>query len=192
MGVAPGGVAQAQAKNTLAVDHPLRPVTATIPPTFWPRAAVVAFVIAAIELVLLVVTGSALLFRGSPSHASGSHAARTAVSRAHQQPAVHRTHAVAAPSLARGKVSVVVLNGNGRQGAAAAAASRIRRHGYRIRLVGNAGRMSYTHSLVMYRPGYEGEGRRLARDLGIRTVTLLDGMRLRDLHGAQTIVILGS
>jgi hypothetical protein len=52
--------------------------------------------------------------------------------------------------------------------------------------------MTYAHSLVMYRPGYEGEGRRLARDLGIRMVTLLDGMRTSDLHGAKAVVIIGS
>ena len=86
----------------------------------------------------------------------------------------------------------MVLNGNGRQGAAAAAAARVRRHGYRIRSVGNAGRMTYARSLVMYRPGYEGEGRRLARDLGIRTVGPLDGMRPAQLHGAQAVVVIGS
>jgi LytR cell envelope-related transcriptional attenuator len=175
------------------VDHPLHPVSATIPPTFWPRAAVVASVIAAIELVLLVVTGSALLLHHHGHSAAGAaRAARTPVTRTQQKPVVHRAHTIAAPRLARTKVSVVVLNGNGRQGAAATAASRIRRHGYRIRLVGNAGRTTYARSLVMYRPGYEGEGRRLARDLGIGTVTLLDGMRTRDLHGAQAVVVIGS
>jgi hypothetical protein len=173
------------------VDHPLGPVTATIPPTFWPRAAIVASIVAAVELALLVITGSALLFHHGHTQAPSARATRTAVTPAHQKPVVHR-HTVAAPALARSKVSVVVLNGNGRQGAASAAASTVRRHGYRIRLVGNAGRMTYAHSLVMYRPGYEGEGRRLARDLGIRMVTLLDGMRTSDLHGAKAVVIIGS
>ena len=35
-------------------------------------------------------------------------------------------------------MKVVVLNGNGRTGAAAAAASRVSRRGYRIGVVGNA------------------------------------------------------
>jgi len=121
-----------------------------------------------------------------PAKTKHAHVART-----HASPAPQQMRAVAAPRLTRTKVSVVVLNGNGRQGAAATAATRVRRHGYRIRLVGNAGRMTYGHSLVMYRPGYEGEGRRLARDLGIRTVGLLDGMRTRQLHGAQAVVIVG-
>jgi hypothetical protein len=85
----------------------------------------------------------------------------------------------------------MVLNGNGRHGAAAAAASRVRRHGYRIRSVGNASRMSYSHSLVMFRPGYEGEGRRLAHDLGVRLVGPLDGIRPAQLHGAQAVLIIG-
>ncbi len=174
------------------MDHPLRPVTATIPPTFWPRAAVVASIIAAVELVLLVITGSALVFHHGSTKAAGARAASPPIVHAQPKPVVHRAHRVPAPALTRGKVSVVVLNGNGHQGAAAAAATRIRHHGYRIRLVGNAGRMTYAHSLVMYRPGYEGEGRRLARDLGIRMVTLLDGVRTTDLHGAQAAVVIGS
>jgi hypothetical protein len=97
----------------------------------------------------------------------------------------------AAAKLARGSVRVVVLNGNGRPGAAAAAATRVRRHGYRIGIVGNAAKMSYARSMVMYRPGFEGEGRRLAHDLGIRLVGPLDGMRAAQLHGAQTVLILG-
>jgi hypothetical protein len=98
----------------------------------------------------------------------------------------------AAPKLARGKVRVVVLNGNGRPGAAAAGAARVRSHGYSIGRVGNASRMSYSRSIVMYRPGYEGEGRRLARDLGVRMVGPLDGMRPAQLHGAQAVLILGA
>ena len=86
----------------------------------------------------------------------------------------------------------MVLNGNGHNGAAAVAASRVRHHGYQVGPVGNAGRMTYAHSLVMYRPGYEGEGRRLARDLGIRMVGPLDGMRPAQLHGAQAVVVIGS
>jgi hypothetical protein len=103
-------------------------------------------------------------------------------------------HRAAPPAakLARGKVGVMVLNGNGRQGAAAAAATRVRRHGYRIRLVGNAPHMTYRSSIVMYRPGFEAEGRRLARDLGIRLVGPIDGIRPAQLHGAQAVLIIGT
>lgn len=177
---------------SLAVDHPFEPVSTHIPPGFWRSAAVVASLVAAVELVLLVVTGSALLLRqGDSTPASHKTATSAAKTHAAAKPAP-RTHHVAAPKLARAKVGVMVLNGNGRPGAAAAAASRVRHHGYRISTVGNAGRMSYARSLVMYRRGYEGEGRRLARDLGIRTVGPLDGIRPAQLHGAQALVIIGS
>ena len=43
----------------------------------------------------------------------------------------------------------------------------------------------------MYRPGFEGEARRLARDIGVRRVSPLDGIRRRDLQGAHIALILG-
>lgn len=175
------------------MDHPLSSVSPHIPASFWRSAAVVASLVAAVELVLLIVTGTALLFRDGSSSPT-RHAATPAVSKplTHAKPAPRRVHPVAAPKLARNRVGVMVLNGNGRHGAAATAASRVRHHGYRIRSVGNASRMSYSRSMVMYRPGYEGEGRRLARDLGIRLVGPLDGMRPAQLHGAQAVLIIGA
>jgi hypothetical protein len=175
------------------LDHPLRPVSTSIPQSFWRSAAVVASAVAVVELVLLIVTGTALLVRhGSSAPARHRATATAAKSRQHARPAANPAHVVAAPKLVRAKVGVMVLNGNGRQGAAAAAAARVRHHGYRIRSVGNAGRMTYSRSLVMYRPGYEGEGRRLASDLGIRRVGPLDGIRPSQLHGAQALLIIGS
>ena len=98
----------------------------------------------------------------------------------------------AAPAeLPRRKVRVVVLNGNGRQGAAAAAAARVTGRGYRTGVVGNAPRHDYPRSLVMYRRGFEGEAQRLARDLGVQLVSPLDGMRPAQLHGAHAVYILG-
>jgi hypothetical protein len=43
----------------------------------------------------------------------------------------------------------------------------------------------------MYRPGYRADGLRLARDLGVRVVGPLDGMRPAALEGGQLAVILG-
>ena len=88
-------------------------------------------------------------------------------------------------------MKVVVLNGNGRQGAAAVTASRVHGKGYRIGLVGNAPSHDYASSLVMYRRGFEGEARRLARDLGVKVVGPLDGMRPAQLDGAHAVLILG-
>jgi hypothetical protein len=156
----------------------------------------VASVVAAVELILLVAAGVALLTHdGSPAAVKAKrHAPAQAPAHAkkNQRAAASSRRAATPAALSRTKVGVVVLNGNGRPGAAAAAASRVRRHGYRIRSVGNASRMSYTRSLVMYRPGYEGEGARFARDLGIRLIGPLDGMRPAQLHGAQVVLILGA
>jgi hypothetical protein len=44
----------------------------------------------------------------------------------------------------------------------------------------------------MYKPGYAGEGRRLGRDLGVKLVGPLDGMRAGALGRAQVVFILGS
>ena len=116
-------------------------------------------------------------------HALGPTLAQSQVVRRHARPQ--------AAKLPRSHVHVLVLNGNGRTGAAADAATRVRRHGYKIGGVGNS-RKLVGRSLVMYRPGFAGEGRRLARDLGVKIVGPLDGLRKRDLHGAQVVFILGS
>ena len=171
----------------LAVDFP---VASTQPAPFpWRTAALAAAVVAIVELmVLLVVAGSSLLT--GADHASKPAQARAAETKttaaANPKPA-----AAASADLPRRKVAVVVLNGNGHTGAAASASSRIRHHGYRISLVGNAPNQTYPRSLVMYRPGFAPEGKRLGRDLGIAIVSPLDGMRPAQLHGAHAVVILG-
>ncbi len=159
----------------------------------WRFAAMLAIVVAAVELILLIVVGGALIAK--PSKSAGSHAATKGVSAAaarHAKPTkVHRAP-VPAAHLSRHRVTVLVLNGNGRQGAAAATATRVQRRGYRIGGVANAPRSDFTRSLVMYRRGFEGEGRRLARDLGIGIVGPLDGLRASQLHGANAVVVVGA
>ncbi len=172
------------------MDHPLRPAP-SLSPSLWRSAAVVASLVAVVELALLIAAGVALLTRDG-----GSAPTRHQAPAAHARPAkAHPARSAgaepAAKALPRTKVGVVVLNGNGRAGAAAAAAARVHHHGYRIRKVGNATRMSYAHSLVMFKPGFASEGRRFARDLGIRLVGPLDGMRAAQLRGAQVVLILG-
>jgi hypothetical protein len=159
----------------------------------WRTAALVAAAVAAIELLVLVVVGGALIAR--PSTGTAVHpVAKVATAKLPHKAAAAKTQHAAVPAahLARGKVSVLVLNGNGRPGAAAAAASRVSRRGYRIRGVANAPRSDFTRNLVMYRKGFEGEGRRLARDLGIRIVGPLDGLRTSQLHGAHAVVVVGA
>ena len=151
-----------------------------------------AAAIAAVELLVLVVVGGALIAK--PSTGAAARPAAKASRDASRQAAATRQHRVAAPAahLGRGKVKVLVLNGNGRQGAAASTAARVSRRGYSIGGVANAPRSDFTRSLVMYRKGFEGEGRRLARDLGIGIVGPLDGLRTSQLHGAHAVVVVGA
>ena len=177
------------------MDHPLRLDHADLAVRPWRTATLVVAGIAALELVLLVMLGGALLAK--PETATRSAApSKTAAAKHAATPgpapakATKPERAVAA-QLPRRKVTVVVLNGNGRQGAAAAAASRVSGKGYRIGLVANAPSHDYATSLVMYRPGFKGEAQRLAHDLGVHVVSPLDGVRSGQLHGAQAVLILG-
>jgi len=162
----------------------------------WRLAAIIAAGVAAVELFLLVIVGGALIAKPAKPGAhrpAKAKAAATSTAKIHVAAPVkiHRKPPPAA-KLARGKVTVLVLNGNGRQGAAAAAASRVSHRGYRIGGVANAGRTDFTRSLVMYRRGFEGEGRRLARDLGVNIVGPLDGIGVSQLHGANAVFVVGA
>jgi hypothetical protein len=177
------------------VDHPLRLDHSDLTVRPWRTATLVVACIAAFELILLVMLGGALLAK--PQHATARKAppAKAVATKHATKPApapkTLKTAKAAPAQLSRRKVTVVVLNGNGRQGAAATAASRVTRKGYRIGLVANAPSHDYAASLVMYRPGFKGEGLRLAHDLGVKIVSPLDGVRPGQLHGAQAVLILG-
>jgi len=163
----------------------------------WRLAAFVAAAVAAVELVILVVVGGALIAKAStsttakPAHKTAI--TKSASARAGSQAAPAKPDRAAPPAarLARTRVSVLVLNGGSRQGAAAATAARTSRRGYRIGGVANAPGSDFTRTLVMYRKGFEGEGRRLASDLGIKIVGPLDGLRTAQLHGSHAVVVLG-
>jgi hypothetical protein len=159
----------------------------------WRTAALVAVAVAAVELLVLVVIGGALIAKPSTGTHSAAKVAASKMSH-HANATVKVTQRTAAPvaHLSRGRVSVLVLNGNGRQGAAASTAARVSHRGYHISGVANAPRSDFTRSLVMYRRGFEGEGRRLARDLGIHIVGPLDGLRVSQLHGAHAVVVVGA
>jgi hypothetical protein len=175
------------------VDHPIRLDHAELAVRPWRVATLVVAGIAALELVLLVMLGGALLAKprpeGATPKAAKAIAAKKVATPRRATPAAKRP-AVAA-ELPRRKVKVVVLNGNGRQGAAATAASRVSRKGYRIGLVANAPSHDYVTSLVMYRRGFEGEAQRLGRDLGVKVISPLDGVRPAQLRGAHAVLILG-
>lgn len=171
------------------MDHPLAYSDAIVRP--WRTATLVAVAVAAVELVLLIVVGGALLARDTVAGTGGKAAA--AQKRAETPAArVAPSTPAAKAELARTRTRVLVLNGNGRQGAAASTAGRVQQRGYRIGGVANAPRMDYTRTLVMYRSGFEGEGRRLAADLGVPIVGPLDGLRPAQLAGAHLVVVVGS
>jgi hypothetical protein len=169
------------------VDHPLHLHRTDLVVRPWRVAALALAGVAALELVLLVAAGGALLARDEGPARAAKVAAATAPSTT--RPAGAK--APAAAMLPRRKVGVVVLNGNGRQGAAGRAASRVTGRGYRVKAVANAPAAAYPRSLVMYRPGFAPEARRLAKDLGVSLVSPLDGMRPGQLRGAHTVLILG-
>jgi hypothetical protein len=169
------------------VDHSLPAPDAVRP---WRTATLVASAFAALELVILLVIAVIALGRPLAHHA----AAATSAAATSSVPA----HTIVAPptagkpKLARRDLEVEILNGNGRQGAAAAEASTVRGLGYVVGNVGNAARADYTRSVVMYRKGFRAEGLRLGRDLGIKAVGPLDGLRTSDLMGAHLAVVIGS
>ena len=164
----------------------------------WRTATLVASLVAAVELVLLIGAG-ALLVAKPLTNALQHHAEAVAftpvkhtVAKA-KAPIVHKKLVpVAKAKITRTHTGVLVLNGNGRAGAAAGAAARLHTLGYPVSATGNAKRQDYATSVVLYRKGFSAEGARLARDLGIKVTGPLDGLSLKTLHGGKLAVILGN
>ena len=154
----------------------------------WRTATFVAAGVAALELVVILVIATAL---------TGQRVSRE--TRAPKPPPLTRaekkrltTAPAGATKLPRPRTTVVVLNGNGRTGAAASMADLVRARGYRIGSVGNAPRTDYARSIVMYRRGYRAEAARLAKDMRIPIVAPLDGLPRRELAGAHAALVIGS
>ncbi len=172
------------------MDAPLDPSDALIRP--WRTATLVASLVAAVELVLLVVL--AVLLLAKPLSRAMQHQAQVAAIKApkKQVAAALKAPEPAVAKLTRDQTKVFVLNGNGRSGAAAAAASKLQTFGYRVPATGNATRTDYANTVVMYRPGYRGDALRLAHDLHVKVVGPLDGLKSSALHGGQLAVLLGA
>ena len=155
----------------------------------WRTATLVASAVAFVELVALVVLAITLL--AEPVSQQVREAARQQVLAPAAKKKPPAKPAVDAPKLTRAETSVTVLNGNGRSGAAAEAADDVRRFGYTIGTVGNAPNTDVARTIVMYRKGYRPEAARLAKDLGVKIVGPLDGLRPADLLGAHVALVLG-
>jgi hypothetical protein len=167
------------------VEHSLQPVASP-----WRRATLVASAVAAVELVALVALGAVLLAK--PVSEQVRQAAEQQVLAPVVATPKRTTASATAPKLTRAETSVIVLNGNGRAGAAAESAAAVRRFGYTIGTVGNAPRSDFTRTLVMFREGYRAEAVRLAHDLNVKIVGPLDGLRPSDLLGAHVALVVGS
>jgi hypothetical protein len=168
------------------VDHHAAAETLVRP---WRTATVVASAVAAVELVIILVAGVVLV--GKPLTERMRDTARDRTLGVSVAPRKRPKIGSSVPRLSRIETTVMVLNGNGVSGAAHTAASRVGELGYSVGEIGNAKRTDYTRSVVMYRPGYRGEGLRLGRDLRVRIVGPLDGLRVRDLMGAHVAFVVG-
>jgi hypothetical protein len=151
----------------------------------WRTATVVVSLVAAAELVVLVVAGIALLGKPLARHVRAA-ATKEVMGPAEKKPAARPT-----PTLPRARTRVVVLNGNGVTGAAGETADQVRSRRYRIAAVGNASRTDYARSIVMFRPGRRSEAERLARDMRVDVVAPLDGIRPKSLRKAHAVLIVG-
>ena len=171
------------------MDHPLPVPDALIRP--WRTAAYVAAAIAVAELLLLVVVGGGALMGALSNRLQLAAQERVLAPVPQTKPEARKPAPVPVAKFPRSRTVVMVLNGNGQTGAAAVAASRVKSRGYQVGTVGNAPRQ-VSRSLVMYKPGFAGEGKRLGKDLGVKLVSPLDGMRAGELGRAHVVFILGS
>jgi LytR cell envelope-related transcriptional attenuator len=154
----------------------------------WRTAAVVVGVVAAIELVALIGIGATRLAAPLRAHVTAP-AAHTAAAPTHH---VRRVASVPShPMRLRAKLSVLVLNGNGINGAAGSEAASLQTLGYGSSRSEDAPRHDYARSMVLFVPGYAQEARRLARDARLRVVAPVDGVRNAQLKGSQLVVVLG-
>lgn len=181
------GGALGGANLTSAVEHSVA-IDVARP---WRTTALVASAVAVLELGVILVAGIALLAKpvAQQVKAASSDPALAPTKRAADRPERREADR---PALPREETSVLVLNGNGRTGAAAEAADRVHGAGYIVGSVGNAPRSDYGRTVVMYRPGHEVEAKRLGRDLRIRIVAPLDGLHVKQLLGAHLALVVGS
>ena len=154
----------------------------------WRTTAYVAVAVAAVELVVLLVLGTAMLAKPVADRVKEAALTEALAPPVAKKPKVTP---LGAPTLERSETAVLILNGNGRNGAASVESDRVRAKGYQVAAVTDAPRHDYARSLVMFRPGFAPEAHRLARDLKIRIVGPLDGLRPAALSGAHAVVVIG-
>ena len=162
----------------------------------WRTATIVVGALAAAELIALaLIGGTKVAHLVRPVAHAHARAAPAAVAPAHKRVTQAKAALPVAPPAhpiwPRSRVAVLVLNGNGITGAASAEAARIQALGYRVPAATNAPYHDYSRSMILFKPGFAAEGRRLAHDAHIRLVAPLDGIRHSQLKGSKLVVILG-
>jgi hypothetical protein len=164
----------------------------------WRSAAFIAATVATVELIILLILGVWLFGKYFSDEVTKANdpttVARAAVERqldAQGQPSESASQTGGEAMLPRRETSVLVLNGNGVSGAALKATHKVRKKGYLVAGAGNAASTDYPRSIVMFRPGFKREADRLAKDVHVRRVGPLDGMRRSELQGAHIALIIG-
>ncbi len=167
----------------------------------WRSTALVASGVAALELFILVILAFSIFVRpmlsNEPGAATPAKKAATktaAAAPAKNAPAKATTPAKSAKAapIARTKTKVLILNGNGRTGAASEKAAWVMTKGYPIAATTNASRTDFARSLVMYKPGFEAEAKRFGKDFNVSRVIPLDGLKKNQLEGAVLVLIIGA
>ncbi|HET6656843.1 MAG TPA: LytR C-terminal domain-containing protein [Gaiellaceae bacterium] len=178
------------------MDHPVE----YEPLQPWRAAAMIATGVAAVELFLLLLIGFVL---GAKAFSHKTETATIAAIKREAPQAAQTQASDAKPAetapkkkeepkvLPRWRTSVVVLNGNGIPGAAAVSADKAHTLRYIVTATGNAPSSGFARSIVMFRPGLKPAAQRLAKDMGVKAVSPLDGITKSDLQGAQLALIIG-
>ena len=96
------------------------------------------------------------------------------------------------PLRPRSRISVLVLNGDGVANAAGNEATTILARGYRHAIPTDAPNLDYARSLVLFRPGWQGEAKRLARDSEIPAIAPFDGRVAPAYSHVPLVLILGA
>ena len=178
------------------MDHPVE----YEPLQPWRTAAMIATGVAAVELFILLLIGflvGAKAFSEKTETATIAAIKREAPQAAQTQSSDQKSTETAAKKkekpkvLPRSRTSVVVLNGNGIPGAAAVNGDKAHSLHYIVTATGNAPTTGFARSMVMFRPGFKPAAQRLAKDMGVKAVSPLDGISKGDLQGAQLALIIG-
>ena len=154
----------------------------------WRKLTIILAAVAAVEAIVVLVLAIILIAPWISHHLKSSAERDAALTEGATGPHTPAGRAKLSPA----ETPVMVLNGNGRSGAAAAGATSVRRLGYKIALVGDAQRMDYPVSLVMYRPGLRPEALKFAKKMHVRNVGPLDGVRRSKLGRAKLVYIVGT